>query len=47
MLPVFELTPTNVATADAVLPNVYVLTGQQRTRGLEAEVAWRPATGIG
>lgn len=46
MLTVFELTRTNVATADAVLPNVYVLTGEQRTRGLEIEGAWRPAPGI-
>jgi len=46
MLTVFELTRANVATADAVLPNVYVLTGQQRTRGLEAEVAWRPVPGV-
>jgi iron complex outermembrane recepter protein len=46
MVTLFELTRTNVATADAVLPNVYVLTGEQRTRGVEAEVAWRPAPGI-
>ncbi|OAN54804.1 TonB-dependent siderophore receptor [Sphingobium sp. TCM1] len=46
MVTLFELTRTNVATADAVLPNVYVLTGEQRTRGVEAEVAWLPAPGI-
>jgi iron complex outermembrane receptor protein len=46
MVTLFELTRTNVATADAVLPNVYVLTGEQRTRGIEAEVAWRPAPGV-
>lgn len=46
MLTLFSLTRTNVATADAVLPNVYVLTGEQRTRGIEAEGAWRPARGI-
>jgi iron complex outermembrane receptor protein len=46
MVTLFKLTRTNVATADAVLPNVYVLTGEQRTRGVEAEVAWRRAPGI-
>ncbi|HUD92373.1 TonB-dependent siderophore receptor [Sphingobium sp.] len=46
MVTLFELTRTNVATADAVLPNVYVLTGEQRTRGVEAEAAWRPAPGV-
>lgn len=46
MVTVFELTRANVATADAVLPNVYVITGQQRTRGLEVEAAWRPASGV-
>jgi len=46
MLTVFELTRANVATADAVLPNVYVITGEQRTRGLEVEAAWRPAAGV-
>jgi iron complex outermembrane receptor protein len=29
-----------------VLPNVYVLTGEQRTRGVEAEMAWRPGSGV-
>lgn len=46
MLTLFQLTRANVATADAVLPNVYVLTGEQRTRGIEAEGAWRPAPGV-
>jgi iron complex outermembrane receptor protein len=46
MLTVFSLTRANVATADAVLPNVYVLTGEQRTRGIEAESAWRPGNGL-
>jgi len=36
----------NVATADAVLPYVYVLTGEQRRRGVEAEIAWRPGNGV-
>ena len=46
MVTIFQLTRANVATADAVLPNVYVLTGEQRTRGVEAEAAWRPAPGV-
>lgn len=46
MFTVFELTRTNVATADAVIPNVYVLTGEQRTRGVEAEAGWRPLPGV-
>lgn len=46
MMTLFSLTRANVATADAVLPNVYVLTGEQRTRGIEAEMAWRPGSGI-
>lgn len=46
MVTLFQLTRANVATADAVLPNVYVLTGEQRTRGVEAEAAWRPAPGV-
>ena len=46
MVTLFSLTRANVATADAVLPNVYVLTGEQRTRGVEAEMAWRPGSGV-
>lgn len=49
MATVFELTRTNVATADlspTAPPNTYVLTGEQRTRGVELELAWRPAPGI-
>lgn len=46
MFTVFQLTRTNVATADAVIPNVYVLTGEQRTRGVEAEAGWRPLPGV-
>ncbi|RIA36611.1 iron complex outermembrane receptor protein [Hephaestia caeni] len=46
---VFELTRTNVATADLspdAPPNTYVLTGEQRTRGIELEAAWRPLPGV-
>jgi iron complex outermembrane receptor protein len=46
MVTIFTLTRANVATADAVLPNVYVVTGAQRTRGVEAEAAWRPLPGV-
>ncbi|CAN7468498.1 TonB-dependent siderophore receptor [Phenylobacterium sp. LjRoot219] len=49
MLTIFQLTRTNVATADLTPmapPNTYVLTGEQRTRGVELEGAWRPAPGV-
>lgn len=49
MATVFELTRANVATADlspTAPPNTYVLTGEQRTRGVEFEGAWRPAPGL-
>lgn len=49
MATVFELTRANVATADltpTAPPNTYVLTGEQRTRGLELEAAWRPLPGL-
>ncbi len=49
MATVFELTRTNVATADLspeAPPNTYVLTGEQRTRGVELEGGWRPLPGV-
>lgn len=49
MATVFQLTRTNVATADlspTAPPNTYVLTGEQRTRGVELEGAWRPLPGV-
>jgi iron complex outermembrane receptor protein len=49
MATLFELTRKNVATADlspTAPPNTYVLTGEQRTRGLELELAWRPRPGV-
>jgi iron complex outermembrane receptor protein len=49
MATVFQLTRTNVATADlspTAPPNTYVLTGEQRTRGVELEGAWRPLPGM-
>jgi len=49
MATLFELTRTNVATADlspTAPPNTYVLTGEQRTRGIELEGGWRPLPGV-
>lgn len=49
MATLFELTRTNVATADlspTAPPNTYVLTGEQRTRGIEIEGGWQPLPGI-
>ncbi|MFT3965789.1 MAG: TonB-dependent siderophore receptor [Sphingobium sp.] len=49
MATVFQLTRTNVAAADlsaGAPPNTYVLTGEQRTRGVELEGAWRPLPGL-
>lgn len=49
MATIFELTRANVATADLspdAPPNTYVLTGEQRTRGIELESGWRPLPGV-
>jgi len=49
MATIFQLTRENVATADLspnAPPNTYVLTGEQRTRGVELEGAWRPLPGV-
>ncbi|MGE4432181.1 MAG: TonB-dependent siderophore receptor [Sphingobium sp.] len=49
MATLFELTRTNVATADlspTAPPYTYVLTGEQRTRGVELEGAWHPLPGL-
>jgi len=49
MATIFQLTRTNVATADlspGAPPNTYILTGEQRTRGIELEGAWRPSPGF-
>jgi iron complex outermembrane receptor protein len=42
---VFQLTRTNVPTSDPVHPLFYLVTGEQRSRGVELEGAWRPAPG--
>lgn len=46
MFTVFQLTRQNVATEDFLHPNFYVITGEQRSRGLEAELAWQPQAGV-
>ncbi len=42
-LAVFELTRQNVATEDPANPFFYVVTGEQRSRGFEAEALWKPS----
>lgn len=42
---VFQLNRTNVATADPGNPNFYVLTGEQRSRGVEFEATLHPTVG--
>lgn len=42
---VFQLNRNNVATSDETHPNYYVLTGEQRSRGVELEAAMHPVAG--
>ena len=42
MFSVFELTRQNVATSDPANPFFYVVSGEQRSRGIELEGIWRP-----
>ncbi|MDR3763092.1 MAG: TonB-dependent siderophore receptor [Acidobacteriota bacterium] len=42
---IFQLNRGNVATSDATHPNFYVLTGEQRSRGIELESALHPLAG--
>lgn len=42
---VFQLTRTNVPTADPLHMGFYVVTGEQRSRGFEIEAAWSPVPG--
>ena len=44
-LAVFQLNRSNVATDDAGHPNFYLLTGEQRSRGIELETALHPLPG--
>ncbi|MEM9408345.1 MAG: TonB-dependent receptor, partial [Acidobacteriota bacterium] len=41
-LAAYELTRTNVPTPDPLNPFVQIQTGEQRARGLEADVVWEP-----
>jgi iron complex outermembrane receptor protein len=42
MLSLFDLTRQKVATADPANPFFYVVSGEQRSRGVELEGIWRP-----
>ncbi|WP_229740912.1 TonB-dependent siderophore receptor [Silvibacterium dinghuense] len=42
---IFQLNRNNVATTDETHPNYYVVTGAQRSRGVEFETALHPMTG--
>lgn len=42
MISLFELTRRNVANEDPANPFFYVVTGEQRSRGIEVEGAWLP-----
>jgi iron complex outermembrane receptor protein len=42
---VFQLNRKNVATTDPAHPNFYLLTGEQRSRGVELEATLHPLTG--
>jgi iron complex outermembrane receptor protein len=44
-LAVFQLNRKNVATTDATHPNFYLLTGEQRSRGVELEATVHPLAG--
>jgi len=43
---IYQLTRENVVTSDPVYPIFSVVTGEQRARGLEAELHWQPARGF-
>jgi iron complex outermembrane receptor protein len=43
MVSAFQLTRENVATEDPSNPFFYVVTGEQRSRGIEIEGTWKPA----
>ncbi|UPG93007.1 TonB-dependent siderophore receptor [Luteibacter aegosomatissinici] len=46
MVTAFQLTRQNVATEDLDHPNFYVVTGEQRSRGLELEGGIKPVAGL-
>jgi iron complex outermembrane receptor protein len=46
MVSIYQLTRQNVATEDPAHLFFYVVTGEQRSRGVEVEGAWRPTTAV-
>ncbi|MFT4254573.1 MAG: TonB-dependent siderophore receptor [Caulobacter sp.] len=46
MISVYQLTRQNVATDDPDHPNFYIVTGEQRSRGVEVEGAWHPSAAV-
>lgn len=46
MVSIYQLTRQNVATDDPAHPFFYVVTGEQRSRGVEVEGAWRPTPAV-
>lgn len=45
-LAIYQLTRQNVATADPVYLDFVVISGEQRSRGIEAEMHWQPRPGF-
>ncbi|WP_311267864.1 TonB-dependent siderophore receptor [Sphingobium sp. WCS2017Hpa-17] len=45
-LAIYQLTRKNVTTADPIYLDFSVVTGEQRARGVEAELQWRPVNGV-
>ncbi|WP_379485805.1 TonB-dependent siderophore receptor [Novosphingobium soli] len=45
-LAIYQLTRENVTTADPVYMDFVVVTGEQRARGIEAELQWQPVAGL-
>ncbi|WP_395396862.1 TonB-dependent siderophore receptor [Novosphingobium sp. BL-8A] len=43
---IYQLTRQNVTTADPIYLDYYVVTGEQRARGVEAELQWQPLKGL-
>jgi iron complex outermembrane receptor protein len=46
MISLFQLTRQNVANGDPVYIDYYIVTGEQRSRGIEIEGQWRPMAGL-
>jgi iron complex outermembrane receptor protein len=45
-LAIYQLTRQNVATSDPIYLDFSVVTGEQRSRGIEAELHWQPLAGL-